>query len=56
MTSGLVGVRVLTLTIATLSFVLGIACTNPTPVGRRVIVLGFDGLDYDVTRTMIAWL
>ena len=30
------------------------ACNARPPVGRRVIVLGFDGLDYDLTRQMIA--
>lgn len=30
------------------------ACGSRTPVGRKVIVLGFDGLDYDLTRQMIA--
>lgn len=30
------------------------ACNSRAPVGRKVIVLGFDGLDYDVTRQMIA--
>lgn len=29
------------------------ACTSRPPVGRRVIVLGFDGLDHDITRQMI---
>lgn len=35
------------------ALVLG-GCGGRTPVGRTVIVLGFDGLDYDLTRTMIA--
>ena len=30
------------------------ACGSRPPVGRKVIVLGFDGLDYDLTRQMIA--
>ena len=30
------------------------ACGSRAPVGRKVIVLGFDGLDYDLTRQMIA--
>ena len=32
---------------------LSAACSSPTN-GRRVIVLGFDGLDYEVTRSMMA--
>ena len=33
----------------------GAACTgSPQPSGRRVIVLGFDGLDYAVTRELMA--
>jgi predicted AlkP superfamily phosphohydrolase/phosphomutase len=45
--------------IAVLSFsivglVLAASCRQSEPVGRKVIVLGFDGLDYEVTRTMIA--
>ena len=31
-----------------------VACGSRTPVGHKVIVLGFDGLDYDLTRQMIA--
>jgi predicted AlkP superfamily phosphohydrolase/phosphomutase len=42
------------LSTAMLWLVMTVACTRPEPVGPRVIVLGFDGLDYDVTRTMIA--
>ncbi|MDP3716582.1 MAG: alkaline phosphatase family protein [Acidobacteriota bacterium] len=30
------------------------ACGSRAAVGRKVIVLGFDGLDYDLTRQMIA--
>lgn len=30
------------------------ACGGPEPAGRQVIVLGFDGMDYEVTRRMIA--
>ncbi len=30
------------------------ACGRHTSTGRRVIVLGFDGLDYELTRQMIA--
>jgi predicted AlkP superfamily phosphohydrolase/phosphomutase len=30
------------------------ACGNPKASGARVIVLGFDGLDYDLTRQMMA--
>lgn len=30
------------------------ACGGSEPVGHRVIVLGFDGMDYEVTRRMIA--
>jgi predicted AlkP superfamily phosphohydrolase/phosphomutase len=33
---------------------VGVGCARREPTGRRVIVLGFDGLDYDVTRTMMA--
>ncbi len=29
------------------------ACKAPMPSGRKVIVLGFDGLDFDVTRQLI---
>ena len=42
------------LSMAMLWLVLGVACARSEPAGRKVIVLGFDGLDYDVTRTMIA--
>lgn len=30
------------------------ACGEPEPVGVRVIVLGFDGMDYDLTRRLMA--
>ncbi|MDX1578843.1 MAG: alkaline phosphatase family protein, partial [Gemmatimonadota bacterium] len=30
------------------------ACGDAEPVGRQMIVLGFDGMDYEVTRRMIA--
>jgi len=30
------------------------ACGGSEPVGRQLIVLGFDGMDYEVTRRMIA--
>lgn len=30
-----------------------VACGRPAPAGRKVVVLGFDGLDYEVTREMI---
>jgi predicted AlkP superfamily phosphohydrolase/phosphomutase len=30
-----------------------LACDTPRPVGRRVIVLGFDGLDHELTAQMI---
>jgi predicted AlkP superfamily phosphohydrolase/phosphomutase len=32
----------------------GASCGGRTPPGRRVIVLGFDGLDYDLTRQLMA--
>jgi predicted AlkP superfamily phosphohydrolase/phosphomutase len=31
-----------------------VSCHRAEPAGRRVIVLGFDGLDYDLTRDLIA--
>lgn len=34
--------------------VLATACGGSEPVGHRMIVLGFDGMDYEVTRRMIA--
>lgn len=37
-----------------LALLLAAACSGPAPAGRKVIVLGFDGLDYELTRTMIA--
>jgi len=30
------------------------ACGGPDPVGHHVIVLGFDGMDYELTRRMIS--
>lgn len=32
----------------------GVACHSSPPAGPKVIVLGFDGLDYELTRQMIA--
>jgi predicted AlkP superfamily phosphohydrolase/phosphomutase len=46
-------VALVALSLATLAFVVSVACGRAEPVGRKVIVLGFDGLDYDVTKTMI---
>jgi len=37
-----------------LLIVATVSCRTKPPYGRKVIVLGFDGLDYDLTRTMIA--
>ena len=34
--------------------ILAGGCGSRAPVGRKVIVLGFDGLDYDLTRQLIA--
>ncbi len=48
-----VGLRVW-LVLAAVGAVFAGACDARPPVGRRVIVLGFDGLDYDLTRQMIA--
>jgi predicted AlkP superfamily phosphohydrolase/phosphomutase len=42
------------LTLALVAAVTAVACGSRAPVGRKVIVLGFDGLDYDLTRQMIA--
>ncbi len=42
------------LTLALVAAVATGACGSRPPVGRKVIVLGFDGLDYDLTRQMIA--
>jgi len=33
---------------------LSVACGEPEPVGRRVIVLGFDGMDYALTSRLIS--
>jgi len=33
---------------------VAIACRGTAPAGRRVLVLGFDGLDYTVTRDLMA--
>lgn len=46
----------LSLAIALAALALGVACGSGTraPNGRKVIVLGFDGLDYELTRQMIA--
>ncbi|MEE9576758.1 MAG: alkaline phosphatase family protein, partial [Gemmatimonadota bacterium] len=33
---------------------LGGACGEPEPVGPRVIVLGFDGMDYGLTSRLIS--
>jgi predicted AlkP superfamily phosphohydrolase/phosphomutase len=35
------------------TIVLGLGCDDRRPVGRRVIVLGFDGLDHELTAQMI---
>jgi predicted AlkP superfamily phosphohydrolase/phosphomutase len=43
--------KVVLLTIAIAAMVSG--CNAPAPPGRKVIVLGFDGLDFDVTRQLI---
>ena len=32
----------------TVALLLGAACGRPSVTGKRVIVLGFDGLDYGV--------
>jgi len=45
MTAGLA--LIVTLTVASL------ACESRTPVGRKVIVLGFDGLDHELTAQML---
>ena len=42
------------LTLALVAAIAAGACGSRAPVGRKVIVLGFDGLDYDLTRQMIA--
>lgn len=34
--------------------VAGMGCDSRPPVGRRVIVLGFDGLDHQLTKQMLA--
>lgn len=39
---------------AVLLLMAAAACGGSEPVGHRVIVLGFDGMDYEVTRRMIA--
>jgi predicted AlkP superfamily phosphohydrolase/phosphomutase len=39
---------------ATSAIVLAAACGGPEPVGHQVIVLGFDGMDYELTGRMIA--
>ena len=39
---------------AVVAAVVAGACGSRAPVGRKIIVLGFDGLDYDLTRQMIA--
>ena len=44
--------RVLSLAIA--GTLVAIACGRPAPVGKRVIVLGFDGMDYRVTAQLMA--
>ena len=46
---------VVSIAIAMAALTLGIACGNGGRAsnGRRVIVLGFDGLDYELTRQMI---
>jgi predicted AlkP superfamily phosphohydrolase/phosphomutase len=31
-----------------------VACGDREPVGKRVIVLGFDGMDYELTRTLMS--
>ena len=45
--------RHLCLALALAGVLAAAACGSRAPVGRKVIVLGFDGLDYDVTRQMI---
>ena len=43
------------LVLPVLWLVFSVACSrSESPSGRKVIVLGFDGLDYEVTRAMIA--
>ena len=42
------------LTLALVAAIVAGACGSRAPVGRKVIVLGFDGLDFDLTRQMIA--
>ena len=43
--------RVMILAVAVASMAFG--CNGAAPPGRRVIVLGFDGLDFEVTRQLI---
>jgi predicted AlkP superfamily phosphohydrolase/phosphomutase len=48
-----VGARLLAAALAT-TLALAAGCGGHETVGRRVIVLGFDGLDYDLTRDLMA--
>lgn len=42
------------LLLLSLAVAFNMSCRRAEPVGRRVIVLGFDGLDYELTQKMIA--
>jgi predicted AlkP superfamily phosphohydrolase/phosphomutase len=45
---------VLAWAIASLVWAIGLtACGAPEPVGKRVLVIGFDGMDYELTRRLL---